>query len=197
MSTRLRSGAATSFALAALLAGASVVLGAGSAQALPQPVPLQVSFADLLPGDVRSTSWPVQVPYPAVIAQAALVKAGAGDLRWTARLCPVAGSACLDLLTAGVGTPLAAGDYELQVGLTVVDMQPGQSQSLEGRYTLVEDGLLAGTGGGPDVLASTGAPALSLGLTGVVVAVLGLLLVVLAHRRRGGDRTDRSAQVAP
>ena len=198
MSTRLRSGAAASFALAALLAGASVLLGASSAQALPQPLPLQVSFTDLLPGDVRSTSWPVQVPHPAVIAQAALARAGTGDLRWTAWLCPVAGTACLDLMTAEVGTPLAAGDYELQVGLTVVDLQPGQSQTLEGRYTLVEDKVLPDTGGGPGVLASTGAPALSLGLTAVAVAVLGVLLVVLARRRRADELTKApSVEVAP
>lgn len=190
MSKRLHSGAAASFALAALLAGASVLFGASSAQALPLPLPLQVSFTDLLPGDVRSTSWPVQVPREAVIAQAVLHKNGAGDLRWTARLCPVAGSACVDLMTAVVGTPLAAGSYELEVGLTVLDMQPGQSQTLEGRYTLVEDGLLAGTGGGPGVLASTGTPALSFGLTAVAVAALGLLLVVLARRRRDDDTTN-------
>jgi LPXTG-motif cell wall-anchored protein len=190
MSKRLRSGAAASFALAALLAGASVLLGASSAQALPQALPLQVSFTDLRPGDVRSTSWPVRVPRQTVIAQAALHKDGAGDLRWTARLCPVLGSACLDLMTAVVGTPLAAGAYELEVGLTVLDMPPGQSQSLDGRFILVEDGLLAGTGGGGGALASTGFPAQSLGLTAVAVAVLGVLLVVVARRRRDDSPTD-------
>jgi LPXTG-motif cell wall-anchored protein len=200
MSKRLRSGAAASFALAALLAGASVLLGASSAQALPQALPLQVSFTDLLPGDVRSTSWPVQVPRQTVIVQAALHKDGAGDLRWTTRLCPVLGGSCLDLMTAVVGTPVAAGAYELEVGLTVLDMQPGQSQSLEGRFTLVEDGLPSGTGtgtgtgtgggGGGGVLASTGFPAQSLGLTAVAVAVLGVLLVVLARRRRDDSPTD-------
>lgn len=190
MTRRLRTGAATSFLLAALLAVAFVLLGAGTAQAVPQSLPLQVSFTDLQPGDVRSTSWPVRIPQQAKIAQAVLHKDGPGDVQWTAQLCPVSGAGCLDVITAVVGTPIAAGDYTLRVGLTVVELQPGQTQSLEGRYTFVEDddGLLADTSGPHGrggALAATGSSVLPVGLTAVAVAALGVLFVVLA--RRGDD----------
>ncbi|HEY0118127.1 MAG TPA: hypothetical protein VGC04_05040 [Cellulomonas sp.] len=201
MSRRLDTGAATSLVLAAVLACAWVVLGAGSAQALPRSLPLQVSFTDLQPGQTRSTSWPVQIPTRARITQAMLRQDGPGGVRWTARLCPVSGAACLDVMTAAVGTSITAGDYLLTVGLTVVDLQPGQSQSLEGRYTLVEDddGVLADTGGdGPNGgLASTGLSVLPLGVTALALAALGVLLVVLARRRHEEQASDPPAEGSP
>ena len=194
MTGRLRAGAATSLVVATLLAGASVVLGAGSAQAAPRPLPVQVSFTDLQPGDVRSTSWPVDIAARARIATAVLHQDGSGGVEWSAWLCPVGGATtCLDVMSAGPGTVVAAGAYQMSVGLTVRDLRPGQSQSLEARYTFVQDddGVLADTSGGrpghTGLLARTGAAALPLVLTALAAATLGVLLVVLARRRRDDE----------
>lgn len=191
MTGRLGAGAAASLLVAAVLALACVVLTAGTAQALPLPV--QVSFDNLLPGEVRSTSWPVSVPVPARIADATMRQDAPGGVQWTARLCPTAGGACLDLLSATVGTTVAEGDYRVQVGIDAVNLQPGQSRSLEARYTLAEaeDGWLADTGG---ALAMTGVPALPVALTSVGLAAVGVLLVVLARRRDRGDENQRPAE---
>lgn len=202
MARRLRTGAATSLVLAALLAVAFVLLGAGTAQAVPQSLPMQVSFTDLRPGEVRSTSWPVRIPQRARISQAVLRLDGPGDVRWTARLCPVGGAACVDVMTAAVGTPIAAGDYVLAVGLQVVEMQPGMTQSLEGRYMLVQDddGVLADTSGSfgrggsrpghGGSLAATGLSVLSLGAMALSLGALGVVLVAIVRRRRDSERPD-------
>ncbi|OJV78505.1 MAG: hypothetical protein BGO37_07205 [Cellulomonas sp. 73-92] len=200
MTRRAAAGAATSFLVAALLALACVVLTAATARAASLPV--QVSFDNLLPGDVRSTSWPVTVPTPARIATATVHQGGSGGVQWTARLCPAGGGGCVDLMSATVGTPLAQGTYSLQVGVSAGDLQPGQTRTLDARYTLVEvaDGWLADTGGplggGGGQLAMTGLPAVALGITAVGAAGLGGVLVVLARRRRAAadadmDREDR------
>ena len=190
MTRRAAAGAATSFLVAALLALACVVLTAATARAASLPV--QVSFDNLLPGDVRSTSWPITVPAPARIATATVHQAGTGGVQWTARLCPAGGGACVDLLSATVGTALAQGSYSLQVGVSAGDLQPGQTRTLEARYTLVEvaDGWLADTGGslgGGGQLAMTGLPAVALGITAAGAAGLGGVLVVLARRRQEAD----------
>lgn len=191
MTRRAAAGAATSFLVAGLLALACVVLTAATARAASLPV--QVSFDNLLPGEVRSTSWPVNVPAPARIATATVLQAGSGGVRWTARLCPAAGGGCVDLLSAATGTALAQGDYSLQVGVSATDLQPGQTRTLEARYTLVEvtDGWLADTGG---QLAMTGVPASALGLTAVGLAGLGWVLVVVARRRRAAPADGADGQ---
>lgn len=184
MTGRLGAGAAASLLVAAVLALACVVLTAGTAQAVPLPV--QVSFDNLLPGEVRSTSWPVSVPVSARIAAATVHQGAPGGVQWTAQLCPTTGGGCLDLLSATVGTTVAEGEYRMQVGIDAVNLQPGQSRSFEARYTLAEaeDGWLADTGGS---LAMTGVPALALGLVSAALATVGALLVILARRERGGE----------
>ena len=196
MRIRPGTGAATSLALGALLAGASVVLGAGTAQAAPQALPVRVSFTELQPGDVRSSSWPVQIAAPAKVASAVLHQDGAPGVRWTARLCPTSGAGtCVDVMTLGQGASVAAGAYVMSVGLTVTgDLQPGQSHSLEARYTFVEDddGMLAdtsgpfGSGRGRS-LALTGSAVLPLAASALAATTLGVLLVVLARRRRDDE----------
>lgn len=192
MTGRLGAGAAASLLVAAVLALACVVLTAGTAQAVPLPV--QVSFDNLLPGEVRGTSWPVSVPVPARIAAAA-VRQDDG-VQWTARLCPTAGGACLDLLSATVGTTVAEGDYRVQVGVDATDLQPGQSRSFEARYTLAEaeDGWLADTGG---ALAMTGVPALAVGSVAVLTAAFGAVLVLLARRRRDDEPAHTTGTEPP
>lgn len=204
MTIRLRTGAATSLALGALLAGFSVLLGAGSAQAAPQALPVQVSFTDLMPGDVRTTSWPVQVGAQARVVTAVVHQEAAGGVLWTARLCPAGGTAaCLDVLTIDHGTRIAAGEYVMSVGATVTGaLQPGQTRTLEAHYTLVQDddaardddGLLADTSGSGSStrghgrsLASTGSAVLPLALSGLAATTVGVVLVVLARRRRDGE----------
>ena len=187
MTRRAAAVAATSFLVAALLALAFVVLTAATARAASLPV--QVSFDNLLPGDVRSTSWPISVPAPARIATATVREGGSGGVQWTARLCPTAGGACVDLMSATVGTALAQGDYSMEVGVSAGDLQPGQTRTLEARYTLVEvaDGWLADTGG---TLAMTGLPAAALAVVAVLAAGSGALLVFLARRRREQPSAD-------
>lgn len=191
MTGRLGAGAAASLLVAAVLALACVVLTAGTAQALPLPV--QVSFDNLLPGEVRSTSWPVSVPVPARIAAATVHQDAPGGVQWTVRLCPTAGGGCLDLLPATVGTTVAEGEYRVQVGIDAINLQPGQTRTFEARYTLAEsgDGWLADTGG---ALAMTGVPALAVALMSVGLAGVGVLLVVLARRRDRGDENPRPAE---
>ncbi len=195
MTGRLGAGAAASLLAATVLALVWVVLTAGTARA--SALPVQVSFDNLLPGETRSTSWPVSVPVAATIAAATVHQDGADGVRWTVRLCPAAGGGCLDLLSAVAGQAVAQGDYRVQVGLVATDLEPGQSRGLDARYTLTEgaDGWLADTGG---ALAMTGTPAMALALTAVALATLGGLLVVVARRRdRDDELAERRSAVAP
>ncbi|GEL95875.1 hypothetical protein [Cellulomonas composti] len=175
--TRTRGGrfAALALAFAALLGLASVV-GATRAQALPLSIPLEVTFRDMMPGESASHTWQVTVPERAVVSEARLEESGPGEATWTTELCPGAG-ACLDLGTLKVGTPLPAGSYDLRVGVTVHELDPGQTQSIEGRYTLVG-------APGDDGLASTGLGAGPLAAAALAFALLGLLLLVVGRRRR-------------
>jgi hypothetical protein len=167
-------GAAASFAVAAALAVACMLAGATGAQAVPTSVPLQATFAGLQPGSTASRSWDLSVPHQAQVTHAVLHKSGAGRVVWNAQLCPATGGSCVDLMTARVGATVPAGDYALTVGIVVTELEPGSTQTIEGRFTLAQ------TGG---ELAHTGAQVWTAGLASLAAAVLGVLLVVLARRR--------------
>ncbi|WP_426594322.1 LPXTG cell wall anchor domain-containing protein [Cellulomonas sp. McL0617] len=173
---------ALSIALVALLASACLVVGMSAAEAssLPQSVPLRATFVDMFPGDSAHQAWTVDIPNDARVAKTDVVATGPGVAHWTATLCPRAGGPCVDLLAVGTGTVIDAGAYDLGIGVTLVSIDPGQSQSLDGRITLVE------SGGGS--LAMTGADSVvPLLLAAAAACALGLLLVVLARRRRDDD----------
>jgi len=169
--------------VAAVLAVACVFVGASGASALPSSVPLAASFSNLMPGDSASKTWRLVVPQEARVSQAVLNRTGTGVVDWRAQMCPTTGRPCVDLLKARVGTPVPAGTYELTVNLTVVELEQSETQSLEGRFTLVE------AGGGE--LAHTGAQVWSAALASVLAAVVGILLVLVARRRhRDPDQPD-------
>ncbi len=168
-----------SFAAAAALALASTVAGATSAQALPRAMPVEVHFRDLRPGSSASTSWALAVPRHAQVAQVAVTRTGTGVARWTATLCPSSGAACINLLAAVRGTSIPAGVYTLRVGVTMVDLDPGDTQSLEARY------LLSEREAGP--LAATGTAASTLAALAGAAAAAGILLAALGRRRRALD----------
>ncbi|HWJ86427.1 MAG TPA: hypothetical protein VNR62_13425 [Cellulomonas sp.] len=175
------SGPATSFAVAAMLALACVLVGATGAQAVPTTVPLEATFAGLLPGSSASRSWPVSVPQQAEVSRAVLHKQGGGDVVWHAELCPTTGTTCVDLMSATVGTAVPAGDYALEVGVVVAELEPGSTQSIEGRFTLVQSG---------GELAYTGAQVWTVALASLMAAIVGVLLLVVARRRQHEEPLD-------
>ncbi|MEN0127997.1 MAG: hypothetical protein AAGC49_01055 [Brevundimonas sp.] len=168
--------------MATVLAVACVFVGASGASALPSSVPLAASFSNLMPGDSASKTWRLVVPQEARVSQAVLNRTGTGVVDWRARMCPTTGGTCVDLMKASVGTPIHAGTYELTVNLTVVELEQSETQSLEGRFTLVEAG---------GELAHTGAQVWSAALASVLAAGVGILLVLVARRRhRDPDQPD-------
>ncbi|MDM7855421.1 hypothetical protein [Cellulomonas alba] len=176
----------SSAALVAALVAACLLAGASGADALPRSVPLSVEFANLLPGGSASHSWQVDIPYDARLQKAAVHRQGPGVADWTATLCPSRGGACLDLLGAVDGKPVAAGSYVLAVGVTVTSFAPGDAQQMDGRLTFVQrdPGSLAMTGAGSVV------PLLSAALAAVLV---GLLLFVIARRRHSDEQVTPGA----
>jgi hypothetical protein len=175
---------AASFATAAVLAVVCVLVGATGAQAVPTTVPLQATFDGLLPGSSASKSWQFAIPHDAQVTRAVLRKQGPGRAVWHAELCPSAGAPCVDLMTASVGTPVRAGDYALTVGVVVTALEPGSTQSIEGRFTFAQtDGELA----------QTGAQVLATALGSVAAAGAGGILVLLARRRQRTETHDAQA----
>ena len=95
---------------------------------------------------------------------------------WTALLCRQ--GTCADVLAMRAGHDLAAGDYDLRVGVTATSLLPGDVSSIEGRLSFVE----AGTGN----LAQTGSDPWPVSLAALAMTALGLL-------RRAGARTPPRA----
>jgi len=138
---------------------------------------LTMSFDELLPGETRSESTPVELPVAVRVGEVRLHEVGPrGGVRWAAELCPESGDPCVDLLARG-GTPsyVAAGRAAIVVTVTELALGPGGGSSLVGRITFDEVGTLAITG--PEAVPSLVATAAALVSTGA-------LLVVLARRRR-------------
>ena len=175
---------------AALLVG---VLGIGGAtvtraDAPPRHVDVNVRFDNLLPGETRTATVPVDMQLDARVAGVRLQEQGpAGAVRWSARLCGAASTACFDLLAGAPGAEIGRGAHTFVVSVTAVDLGEGQAASLVGRVQLAESGTLPDTGAdGRLALTGTG-DAASLVATALAAVSVGALLVALAHHRRTAD----------
>jgi hypothetical protein len=102
---------------------------------------------------------------------------------WTALLCRQ--DQCVDVQAMRAGHDLAAGDYDLRVGVTATSLLPGDVSSIAGRLSFVE----VGTGN----LAHTGSDPWPVSLAALAMTALGLLFVVAARRRRGDERPEAVA----
>lgn len=176
MTRRLGAAGVASMILAVVLTAAGALLGASAAGAAPTSVPLAFEFAGLYPGESQTQSRTYRLDRDArVVSVTSGTTPGA---TWTALLCRQ--GTCSDVLAMRVGQELAAGDYDLRVGVTATTLLPGDVSSIDGRLSLVE----AGTGN----LAHTGSDTWPVSLAALAMTALGLLLVLLARRRRGDDR---------
>lgn len=182
MTRRLGAAGVASMALAVVLSVAGALLGASAAGAAPTDVPLTFAFAGLYPGESQTQSRTYRLDQDArVVSVRSGTTAGA---TWTAVLCRQ--GTCTDVLTMRAGHELAAGDYDLRVGVTATNLLPGDVSSLQGRLSLVE----AASGN----LARTGSDPWPVSLAALAATGLGLLLVLAARRRRARPTTpDASA----
>ena len=176
MTRRLGAAGVVSMAVAALLAVVGVLLGASAAGAAPTSVPLTFAFTGLVPGESQTQSRTYHLGQDARVVSVTLGTTPGAT--WTAELCRQ--GACTDVLAMRAGHELAAGDYDLRVGVTATSLLPGDVSSVSGRLSFVE----VGTGG----LAHTGSDLLPVSLAALALTALGLLLVVAARRRRDDRR---------
>jgi len=176
MTRRLGAAGAVSMTLAVVLALAAVLLGASASGAAPRSVPLTFEFTGLFPGESQTQSRTYELDRDArVVSVTTGTTPGA---TWTAQLCR--NGACTDVLTMRAGQELAAGDYDLRVGVTATSLQPGDVSSIAGRLSFVE----AETGD----LAETGVDPWRVSLVALGLTALGILLVAAARRRRDDER---------
>ena len=162
--------------VALVLTVAAMLLGASAAAAAPTSVPLTFEFTGLRPGESQSQSRTYHLGRDArVVSVTVGTTPGA---TWTAVLCRQ--GTCADVLAMRAGQDLAAGDYDLRVGVTATSLLPGDASSIEGRLSFVE----TGTGN----LAQTGSDPWPVSLAALAMTALGLLLVVAARRRHRDER---------
>ena len=171
----------------ALVAVPAVIVGAvlGMALAVPAPTtlaqPVDVSFAQMLPGETRSASHPVTIPVRARVVDTAWSTVGA-DAEWTVTLCP--GEACTDWHDL-VGTTLDSGTHSLVTTVRMPDeLEQGATAAASGSITFVEaDAALPSTGN-----------TLAAGVIGAGIAALvgGIIIILLARRRREDEEETRS-----
>lgn len=175
---------AASMALAVLLTMAAVLLGASAARAQPTTVPLAFDFTGLLPGDSRTESYPYDLEQDARIVSVTFDTTPGAT--WSAELCWH--ETCDDVLTMIPGDELAAGRYELRVGVTMTSLQPGATSSVSGQLSFVE----AAAGG----LAHTGSAPWPVSLAALALTAVGLLLVLASRRRRRHDERPATPAAA-
>ena len=176
MTRRLGAAGTASMVVALVLTIAAVLLGASSAGAAPTTVPLTFEFTGLRPGESQSQSRTYHLGRDARVVSVTIGTTPGAT--WTALLCRQ--GTCADVLAMRAGHDLAAGDYDLRVGVTATSLLPGDVSSIGGRLAFVE----TGTGN----LAQTGSDPWSVSLAALATTVLGLFLVVAARRRREGPR---------
>ena len=168
--------------VAVVLTVAAVLLGGASAAgAAPTSVGLTFDFTGLYPGESQSQSRTYHLSRDARVA-AVTVETTPGAA-WTALLCRQ--GTCADVLAMRAGHQLAAGDYDLRVGVTATSLLPGDNSVIAGRLSFVD----AGTGN----LAQTGSSPWPVSLAALALTALGLLLIVGARRRRRDDERPEAA----
>ena len=171
--------------VALVLTVAATFLGASAAGAAPTSVPLTFEFTGLHPGESQSQSRTYRLGRDArVVSVTVGTTPGA---TWTALLCRQ--GTCADVLAMRAGHDLAAGDYDLRVGVTATSLLPGDVSSIGGRLSFVE----TGTGN----LAQTGSDPWPVSLAALAMTALGLLLVVAARRRRNDERPTPPVATGP
>lgn len=178
MTRRLGAAGVVSMAVAVVLTLVGVLLGASAAGAAPTSVPLAFEFGGLYPGESQTQSRTYRLDRDARVVS---VRSGTTPgATWTALLCRQ--GTCVDVLAMRPGQELAAGAYDLRVGVTATSLLPGDVSSIEGRLFLVE----AGAGN----LAQTGSDPWPVSLAALAMTALGLLLVLASRRRRDDERSS-------
>ncbi|MGV9192872.1 LPXTG cell wall anchor domain-containing protein [Microbacterium sp. MC2] len=168
-------------AVPAVIIGA--VLGVGLLTPAPATFaqPVDISFAQMLPGETRSAAQPVTIPVRARVVDSAW-SIGGTNAEWTVTLCT--GDACTgwdDL----VGTTLSSGTHSLVTTVRMPDeLEQGATAAASGSITFVEaDAALPSTGN-----------TIAAGVIGAGIAALvgGIIIILLARRRREDEEETRS-----
>lgn len=120
MGTRRLQSTASTVALAMLLTVGAVLCQAPFAVADPVRVSFDFAFANLVPGQTQTGSWPLDLERDSYVSSAAL-PVDSHDLIWAVELCGPEQDSCHRVGQELVGKHLARGQYELRVHVTVTD----------------------------------------------------------------------------
>ena len=169
--------------VALVLTVAATFLGATAAGAAPTSVPLTFEFTGLHPGESQSQSRTYRLGRDARVVSVTVGHDARGDLDGAAL---PAGGRVPTSWRCVAGHDLAAGDYDLRVGVTATSLLPGDVSSIGGRLSFVE----TGTGN----LAQTGSDPWPVSLAALAMTAFGLLLVAGGPPppRRRAPRRHRS-----
>jgi len=180
--------------LATVLVGCCVALVASSAQAQTVTAPINLQFADLVPGQTRTQSQPVSLAHDAQISAVSIGEAGdAAVFSWEVALCSASGG-CLSLDDDSKGHAVAHGSYRLEVSVTMSEEGTQQAvDRLDGAVSFVATGSATSTPtGGTGVLAHTGTFVWGAAGLGALLVLVGWFFVVVGRRRTERDARWRA-----